>query len=341
MSQVVSFPKLGFDIEVSRVAFSIGEFSIYWYAIIIALGAIIALIYALKSAKKYGVNSEKFVDITILGLFGSIIFARLYYVIFSWDLYKDDIWKVFNIRDGGIAIYGALIGAILVGSIVAKFLKVKIPPLLDLAGLGFLIGQSIGRWGNFFNVEAFGVNTDLPWGMHSSGIEEYLASNMQSLAEVGISVNPSLPVHPTFLYESLWCILGFIILHIYSKHRKFDGEIFLMYIGWYSLGRFFIEGLRTDSLMIGRLRASQVLAIVLLLVSFVIWTIIKLKIRKNNQGLSEKKSYLYCETEESKDVVSGDYYVKLKEEKRLKKMRLSNNHKSDKEGDDKVDGSDN
>lgn len=312
MSEIVSFPKLGINLSVPQVAFSIGSFDIYWYAVIIAIGASLALLYGLRKCKNYGVNSEKLVDVVIVGLFGAIIFARLYYVIFSWDSFRNNIMDTFNIRDGGIAIYGAIIGAILFGCIMAKIIKVKILPLLDIAGLGFLIGQCIGRWGNFFNVEAFGVNTSLPWGMTSSKIQSYLEANMFSLNNIGVSIDPSAPVHPTFLYESLWCLLGFIILHIYSKYRKFDGEIFLMYIAWYSLGRTFIEGLRTDSLMVGSLRSSQVLSIILFISSFLMLIFIRINI--NKKGLKEK-SYLYCNTDESKEVISGEYYKKLKESK--------------------------
>ena len=176
-----------------------------------------------------------------------------------------------DIRQGGIAIYGAVIGAFVFGGLAAKWRKVPLLPLFDLASMGFLIGQGIGRWGNFVNQEAFGTNTTLPWGMYSEGTEAYLKS-MQVTLKAGVTVDPALPVHPTFLYESLWCLVGFAMLAALIKHRKFNGQIFLSYAVWYGLGRSWIEGLRTDSLLIGGtgLRASQLFAIVTVLVSLVL-----------------------------------------------------------------------
>ena len=264
--------------KLNRVMFTIPgtNFEIYWYGFMIAVGLLLAMIYGFRRMKSVGIDPDRATDAVIGGFLGAIVGARLYYVIFSLDNYTKaggglDFKAILDIRDGGLAIYGGVIGALLVGGIIAKIRKLKVTALLDVAGPCFLIGQAIGRWGNFFNVEAFGTNTTLPWGMMSSRTIEYLAENYDSIQG---NVDNFLPVHPCFLYESIWCIIGFVILHFYLKHRKFDGEVFLMYIGWYGLGRFFIEGLRTDSLYFGQIRVSQliagtcVLAAVVLIIAF-------------------------------------------------------------------------
>ena len=156
-----------------------------------------------------------------------------------------------------------MIAAFLLGVLLCKWRKIKTLPLFDLVSIGFLLGQGIGRWGNFFNVEAYGSTTSLPWGMYSPKIEAELTQKLPELTSLGMKIDPTQPVHPTFLYESIWCILGFILLTLYIKHRKFDGEIFLLYLAWYGFERFFVEGLRTDSLMVGGFRISQLLAAIL------------------------------------------------------------------------------
>ena len=217
----------------------------------------------------------------------------------SWDQYKDDLSAIFSIQNGGLAIYGGFIGAVLVGGIVAKIRKLRLLPLLDLTGLGFLIGQAIGRWGNFFNHECFGSNTELPWGMTSPRIQAELKANASDILSLtGVAVDPSLPVHPCFLYESLWCILGFVLIHLYSKRRKFDGELFFMYIGWYGLGRMFIEGLRTDSLMVGHLRISQLVAGICFIGAIAAILFMRHKIKMDGEYV------FYKDTEESKQLIA-------------------------------------
>lgn len=207
---------------------------------------------------------------------------------------------MFNTRNGGLAIYGGIIGAVLVGGLVAKLRKVKLLPLLDIAGVGFLIGQGVGRWGNFTNQEAFGCNTDSIFGMNGGTIQRFIINNYDDLTTgSGVVMDPSKPVHPCFLYESVWCILGFILLAIFAaKFRKYDGQIFLMYIGWYGLGRFFIEGLRTDSLMLGNIRVSQILAAVCVVASVILLFIFGSKVRRMGDDYQ-----LYCNTEESKNLL--------------------------------------
>ena len=257
----VQFPGLGLDLTVNRVALAIGGFNIYWYGVIIAAGMLLAMLYAFRNAVDYGIDSDRLVDVVAIGTVMAIVCARIYYVAMAPFAYQS-LWEMIDIRKGGIAIYGAVIGAFVFGALAAKWRKVPLLPLFDLVSLGFLIGQGIGRWGNFVNQEAFGTNTTLPWGMYSEGTEAYLKS-VQVTLPAGVTVDPAAPVHPTFLYESIWCLVGFAVLASFYKKRRFNGQIFLGYIIWYGLGRAWIEGLRTDSLLIGNtgLRASQLVAI--------------------------------------------------------------------------------
>ena len=295
---LVEFPKLNLAFNVTREAFMIGDFAIYWYAILIAVGAILAIIYGISQAKKYGVDPDKLIDIAIFSLVFGIIGARLYYVLFNLESYKS-FADVINIRDGGLAIYGGLIVGIVTGFIVCRVNKTRFLPALDIAAGGFFIGQAIGRWGNFVNQEAFGVNTTSIFGMYSESTKSYLSSVGWELYKQGIEVNPSAPVHPCFLYESFWCALGFLIILLYRKHRKFDGEIFLFYAAWYGTGRAFIEGLRTDSLMVGNFRVSQVLSIAAAVLAVAAIIVLRAKIAKERKTNPEFLM-LYADTKESK-----------------------------------------
>lgn len=262
MSYHVQFPGLGLEMTVNRVAVSLGGFNIYWYGIIIATGMVLAMAFAFHYAADFGINSDRLIDVVFIGAVMAIVCARACYVAMAPFEYQS-IWEMIDIRLGGIAIYGAVIGAFVFGGLAARWRKIPILPLFDLVAMGFLIGQGVGRWGNFANQEAFGTNTTLPWGMYSEGTHDYLASVQATLAASGITVDPTQPVHPTFLYESIWCLAGFLVLWAYMKHRRFHGQLFLMYVIWYGLGRYWIEGLRTDSLLIGNtnLRFSQVVAL--------------------------------------------------------------------------------
>ena len=213
MSDYISFPHLNLRFLVDPVAFTVFGFSVHWYGILIALAFLTGFCYCICRSRRFGIDPDKFSDIMIFALLGGIIGARAYYVIFSGD----GIGSFFKFAEGegirGLAIYGGLIGGVLVGAIACKIRHIRVLPALDLVSIGFLIGQAIGRWGNFFNMEAFGSNTDLPWGMTSSTISSYLSLHREELNELGVAVTPSAPVHPTFLYESLWCLVGFILLH--------------------------------------------------------------------------------------------------------------------------------
>ena len=256
MDYPISFPGLGLTLPVPRVAFSLFGRPIYWYGIIIAAGLLLALVYAMRRTQQFGVTPDDLADVVIFSVIFGIIGARLYFVIFypeSPNPYFSDPVLILRIWEGGLGIFGGILAAFLTGFIVCRIKKISTGAVFDLAALGFLIGQAVGRWGNFFNREAYGAVTSLPWRM--------------------VVDNSGTGYHPCFLYESLWCILGFILLHIYSKRRKFNGEVFLLYIMWYSFGRFFIEWLRTDSLMLGNLKISQLVAVILfiLALSFLIY----------------------------------------------------------------------
>ncbi|MBQ8569558.1 MAG: prolipoprotein diacylglyceryl transferase [Oscillospiraceae bacterium] len=312
----ITFPKLGWEFEITSEAFRIGELSIKWYGLIIAVGLMLAAVYCFSRMKDFGLDGDRVIDAAFVGLVGAIICGRAYYIMFNLEHYKD-IKDIVNLRKGGMAIYGALIGAVIFGCIVARLRKVRIKPLLDIASMGFLIGQGIGRWGNFFNHEAFGTNTSLPWGMSSGRIQDYILRNADSIYEkTGLVVDPYVPVHPCFLYESLWCLAGIIILHFYYKKRKYDGEVFLMYVCWYGFERMIVEGLRTDSLYIGNIRVSQMLAAIFFTVSLIMLVVNRIRIKKNGAPV------LYVNTEESKRLLKeAEDAVREEEERRKAKKK--------------------
>ncbi len=261
LTNLVQFPGLGLSFELNRVAFSIGRFNVYWYGVCIAFGICLALVFAFRHSVEFGVDADSMVDVILIGIVQGIASARAYYVAMAPFKYES-IWEMIAIRDGGLAIYGGIIGGFLFGGLACKWRGVPVLPMFDLTAMGFLLGQCCGRWGNFFNQEAFGCNTTLPWGMYSEATRDYLMGSTVT-AQSGVTIDPNLPVHPTFLYESIWCLVGFILLFRYIKKRKFNGDIALRYMIWYGAGRFWIEALRTDSLMlvpsIG-LRVSQLIA---------------------------------------------------------------------------------
>ncbi len=276
MSVPVQFPNLGLSFDVSRVAFTVFGVNIYWYGVLIGLGMALAVLFAFRKASEFGIDIDRMIDVIIVGFICGVVGGRLYYVVFV-DATYETFFDLIDLRSGGIAIYGGIIGAALGVIAGCKIRKVPLFPMLDLVGMGFLIGQSIGRWGNFFNQEAFGNNTTGLFGMISPSTTEYLQYNAGWLSEQGIFVDPALPVHPTFLYESVWCAIGFFVLLWYSKKRKFHGEIALMYVMWYGAGRAVIEGLRTDSLMIGSIRVSQMLGVISVVAAGALWVYLRRK----------------------------------------------------------------
>lgn len=280
----VYFEGLGIDFDLPSVAFSIFGYEVHWYGIVIAFGFMLAVLYGGRMAYKWKMSLDGMTDVLIWGTIFGIICARAYYVIFEWSYYKDHLIEIPQIWNGGIAIYGGIIGALIGAAIGCKTGKINFPNLLDLGALGLLIGQGIGRWGNFFNQEAFGVNTTTaPFRMWSQKIHDDLVASADVLTSKGIEFDPNLPVHPTFLYESVWCLLGFLILnYIVHKHRHFKGEIFMLYGIWYGLERAVVEGLRTDSLYIGdtTLRVSQLLSIAIVAVFAVAFIVCMVKYKK-------------------------------------------------------------
>ena len=297
----IVFPNLGIDIHVDPTAFTLFGMEIQWYAIIIVCGLLLAMLYAYKNMRRVGIDADRATDAIIGGILGALVGARAYYVIFNWEVYKDNPIEVFNTREGGLAVFGGLIGAVIVGGVICRIRKVKFLPMMDLCGVGFLIGQGIGRWGNFMNQEAFGINTNSLFAMSGGKVQHWIASTYpDGVLDNGSTIDPMVAVHPCFLYESAWCLTGALLLAMtLKKWRKFDGQIILMYMAWYGLGRFFIEGIRTDSLMIGNLRVSQALAAVICAVSVVLLIAFLLKVRRMGRDY-----VLYVDTKESKALLA-------------------------------------
>lgn len=243
----ISFPDLGISLN-PTTGIDIGGFSIRWYGVIIAIGLCLAVIYACRRSRKFGLTEDNLLDGVLWVTPFAILCARAYYCIFSWSYYADNPISCLYIWQGGLAIYGGVIGAVIGALIFCKIKKIKPLAALDLMALGFMIGQCIGRWGNFFNREAFGTQT-----------ESFLRMGLTD--QTGYTIY----VHPTFLYESLWNLIGFLLIHFLSKRRKYDGQVMLQYLAWYGAGRAVIEGLRTDSLYIPgtEIRVSQALSLFL------------------------------------------------------------------------------
>ena len=269
----INFPHLGIYLEHVGKNISIGGFTIAYYGIVIGIGIIGGLMLAQWQARRTGQDPEMYLDLAMIAVVLSIIGARVYYVVFAWDMYKDDLLSIFNIRNGGLAIYGAVIAGTIVAFFYTRHKKIKLGAMTDLAVMGLLLGQCIGRWANFINREAFGAETTLPWRMR-----------------LWVSQYQSIEVHPTFFYESLWNLIGLLlILFVVSRARRFDGENTWFYFLWYGLGRFWIEGLRTDSLYLfdwtfmgEPIRVSQALSL-LLAVTAAVMLFYNIRIKKHSR----------------------------------------------------------
>ena len=241
-----------------RVAFSIFGLDIMWYGVLMASAMILCVFLALKEGKRVKISEDDILNLAIIAIPCGLLGARLYYVIFNWSWYSQHMSEILNFRGGGMAIHGALIGGILAGFIYTKIKKINFFKMADTVMIGIPLGQAIGRWGNYINGEAHGGPTSLPWGIMVEGVK----------------------VHPTFLYESIWDLGIFIFLWFFRKHKKYEGQLAIYYLILYSLGRFFIEGLRTDSLMIGPLRMAQVISITTIIVCLILHKILSKKNKK-------------------------------------------------------------
>ena len=282
----------GIKLTLSPVAFSIPlgsrHWDIYWYGIIIAAGFLLALIYGIKNAARFNINNDRMLDIVLVATPIAILSARTYYVIFDGEK-LNGIGDFFGFGNSsgfaGLAIYGGVIGAFVSGAVMCKIRKVNILDMFDIASVGFLIGQGIGRWGNFVNQEAYGSFTGSTWwGMEST----------KTIAEMGEGL-----VHPCFLYESVWCIAGFFVLNYFSKKRRFSGQISLMYCVWYGFGRGIIEMLRTDSLMIGNIRVSCLLSFTICIIGAALLTVMLRRTAENAE--TGDYSAVFAENEESEN----------------------------------------
>ena len=268
------FPNLGIEIDhLSRTAFTVFGQDIYWYGIFIGLGVILGVLLALHEAKRTGQNPDTYLDFIIYAMIIAIIGARLYYVIFSWDFYSQHPEKIFAIREGGLAIYGVIIGGVLTAIVYSHLKKKSFWVMADTMAPSLILGQMLGRWGNFFNKEAFGGFTDNLFAMRYQLSQVRASDVTPNILQNLVTVNGVnyIQVHPTFLYESMWSLCVFIILLILQRKKKFDGQVCATYFFGYALGRVWIEGLRTDQLCIGNVPVSQALSAVLIIASVVLY----------------------------------------------------------------------
>lgn len=261
MTNTIGFPGLNLEFEINRVAFSIFGKDIFWYALIILTGFVLGVAFVVIDAKKQNINTDNIFDIAFWGLISSVICARIYYVIFDPGCLNGNFLNIFKIWEGGIAIYGALIGAVACAIIYCRIKKLPTLKIFDICAPGLLIGQIIGRWGNFVNAEVYGKETMLPWRM---------------------TINGGPGVHPLFLYESLWNLLGLIIILIFRKRKKADGQVFFFYCLWYGIGRLFLEGMRQPQFILyvipNILGISQLVAFAVIIISIILLIILQ----KNN-----------------------------------------------------------
>lgn len=281
----IRFPHLGIVLDHVDKSISLFGFEVAFYGMIIGSAILIGFWIAMSEAKRTGQDPENYLDMGIIGVILGIVGARLYYVLFSWDMYKDNLLQIFNLRAGGLAIYGGVIGAVIAVFACAKWKKLCAPQIFDTIAIALINGQMLGRWGNFFNREAFGEYTDSFFAMQLP-LDAVRAGDVTELMRKNIEIIDGvkyIQVHPTFLYESLWCCVVMIGLILYRKHKKFEGELFLLYLFGYGLGRVWIEGLRTDQLLIPGVGfpVSQVLAGVMVIVTAVVLVYLRRKKRIN------------------------------------------------------------
>lgn len=275
----IAFPHLNIYLNNVPKTFSVFGFPIAYYGLIIGIAVLLGVLLAVHEAKVTGQDPDLYWDFALYAIVFSIIGARIYYVVFSWDNYKDDLLSIFNTRGGGLAIYGAVIGAFLTAFIYCRVKKVPFLRLCDTGVVGLILGQVIGRWGNFMNREAFGEYTDNLFAMRlpiEAVRQHEITETMWAHVTEGVNY---IQVHPTFLYESMWNLVLLCLLLLYRKHKKFEGEIAILYFGGYGLGRCMIEGLRTDQLLLPHtsLAVSQILAGILVVFAIVVEISVRMK----------------------------------------------------------------
>lgn len=287
----IAFPNLGIYLENIPKSFSVFGFEIAYYGLIIGIGVILGVLLAVKMAKLEGLNPDVIWDFAIYAVIFSVIGARIYYVVFSWDMYKDDLLSIFNTRQGGMAIYGGVIAAFITLFVYSRIKKLSPYKIGDCGVYGLVLGQIIGRWGNFFNREAFGSYTDSLFAMRlpveAVRARDMAQSHIDGMAAMG-DVN-FIQVHPTFLYEGIWNLCLLAVMLWYHKRKKYDGQMCLFYLGGYGIGRFLIEGLRTDQLLIPgtEIAVSQMLGLVLFILAVVMNLVIRIKLRKKTNSEKE------------------------------------------------------
>ena len=290
MDYNINFPNLHIYLDNVGKNIMIGDFAIAYYGICIAVGMIGAILLATHLSKKTGLNSDVIYDVAIWGILAAIVGARLYFVAFQWDYYSQDLTRIFNLREGGLAIYGGIIGAVLSVFIYTRVKKQNFAAIADVAAPAIALGQCVGRWGNFFNREAFGDYTDNLFAMQLPVSAVRMGEITSDLRDNIVTIDGInyIQVHPTFLYESMWNLCVMILLILYIKHRKFEGEVFLLYLAAYGLGRVWIEGLRTDQLLIPNtdIPVSQVLAAVMIVFATG-WIVVKRILLKKEKSKQE------------------------------------------------------
>ena len=287
MYEEIRFPHLGIVLEHVGKSIDVFGFSIAYYGIIIAAGMMAAMLICTSLAKKAGLDEDSFFNTVILGIVLSVLGARIYYVCFSWDQYKDNLLDIFNIREGGLAIYGGVITAVLVMWIYSRRKKISLGLLGDIGSIGIILGQIVGRWGNFFNREVFGTYTDSLFAMQLP-VKAVRASDLtQEILDHTALINgvEFIQVHPTFLYESIWNLGVLLVMALVYRKKRFNGQVFLIYLGGYGLGRFWIEGIRTDQLLIPGTTwpVSQVLAAAMVAAAGISYWIMNRKYREKSR----------------------------------------------------------
>lgn len=294
MDRGINFPNLGIHLENVGHSFSIFGFEITYYGIAVVIGMMAGMFIMGREAKRLGEDTEKYWDMGMIGLIAGVVGARIYYVIFAWEYYRDDLLGIFNMRNGGLAIYGGILGTMIAVFAYAKIKKMSFPRILDCITPGLLIGQVIGRWGNFFNREVFGGYTDsllamqLPvTAVRQKDVTQQMLENMHVIEDMQF-----IQVHPTFLYEGLWNLGVVVLLWMYRKHKKFEGEVFLLYLVGYGIGRFWIEAVRTDQLLVSgtNLPVSQVLSVVFVVLGAGIIIKNRLNSKKYQNGEKEAET---------------------------------------------------